>query len=178
MTPIPTGQCAQAQRASVEATYRIAADMFIGFEKLVQLNIRMAKTSLEANQARWLSALSGKGLLAFFKTPTGAQPFGEQVAAYNRQIFDILTGVQKSLAERMGAQCERQAREVQSDVDEKSRSGPFGSEAGNRSVEVNDQRDELLVQRSIQDRVSGRRNDGVGHGGRHGRDPSSTCDVH
>src|SRR6201991_1912229 len=128
MTPVPTGQCAQAQRASVEATYRIAADMFIGFEKLVQLNIRMAKTSLEANQARWLSALSGKGLLAFFEAPAGAQPFGEQVAAYNRQIFDILTGVQKSLAERMGAQYERQAREVQADVDEKARSGTFGSE--------------------------------------------------
>jgi phasin family protein len=128
MTSLPTGQYVQAQRASVEATWRIAADMFTSFEKLVQLNMRMAKTSLEANQARWLSALSGKGPLAFFEVPTGTQPIGEQVAAYNRQVYDVLTVVHKSLVERMGAQYERQAREVQADVDEKARSGPFGSE--------------------------------------------------
>jgi hypothetical protein len=91
--------------------------------------MQTAKTSLEISQTRWLNALTGRGPIAFLEVPAGAQPLAGRVAAYNRRLFQILTGAQASLAEGAGVQYERQARNVQTGIAEAAKSGPVGSEA-------------------------------------------------
>jgi phasin family protein len=129
MSNYSTEQYVQAQQANVDGLYRFASGCFGSFEKLVQLNMQTAKTSLAVSQARWLNALSGKGPLAFFEVPAGAQPLAERVAAYQRQCFEILMSAHAALAEQAGAQYERQAHKVQTGIDEAAKSGPAGSEA-------------------------------------------------
>lgn len=78
----------------------------------------------------------------------------------------------------MGAQYEQQAREAQADVDVKSRSGPFGSEAAIEALRSMISATNSWYSTLFRDHVSGRRDGGVGRGGRHGRDPSSVCNGH
>ncbi|CAB3764851.1 TIGR01841 family phasin [Paraburkholderia humisilvae] len=129
MTSLFPEQFADAQKANVDATYRFATEVFGTFEKLVKLNLQTMKTSLDVQAARWQSALSGNGAQALFDAPQGAQTLAERVAAYNRQVFDILMNAQAELAQLAGAQYERQARKVQTGVDQAAKSGPVGSEA-------------------------------------------------
>ncbi|WP_459708268.1 TIGR01841 family phasin [Paraburkholderia sp. 2C] len=129
MTYISPEQFANAQKANVDAMYRLAFEAFNSFEKLVTLNMQTIKTSFDVNAARWQSALSGKGAQAFFETPEGMQPFVERAAAYNRQVFDILMNTHTALAEQAGAQYERQTLKMQSGIDEAAKSAPVGSEA-------------------------------------------------
>jgi hypothetical protein len=68
----------------------------------MQLNMQMAKASLELSQARWLNALSGKGRWRSSRWPSGAQPFAERVAAYNRQLLEILTSERSRVAGATG----------------------------------------------------------------------------
>jgi phasin family protein len=129
MTYVSPEQLANAQKANVDATYRFAFEALSSFEKLVTLNMKTMKTSLDVNAARWQSALSGKGAQAFFETPEGVPPLIERIAAYNRQVFDILMNTQAALTEQAGAQYERETRKVQSGFDEAAKSAPVGSEA-------------------------------------------------
>ena len=122
-------QFADAQKANVDAMYRFATETFGIFEQLLKLNLQTMKTSLDVQAARWQHALSGNGAQAFFDTPQGTQPLTERVAAYNRQVFEILMNAQAVLAQQAGAQYERQARKVQTGIDEAAKSGPVGSEA-------------------------------------------------
>ncbi len=78
---------------------------------------------------RWLHALSGNGPQAFFEVASGSPSYVERVAAYNRQVFDIVMGVQAALAQQAGAQYERQARKMRSGIDEAGKNAPAGSEA-------------------------------------------------
>jgi phasin family protein len=129
MTYLSPEQFTDAQKANVDATYRFANEAFSSFEKLVSLNLKTARTSLDVQAARWRSALSGNGMQAFFEVPPGAQPLAERIAAYNRQVFEILTNAQAALAEQAGAEYQREARKVQTGIDEAAKSGPVGSEA-------------------------------------------------
>jgi phasin family protein len=122
-------QLADAQKANVDAMYRCATEAFNGFEKLVKLNLQTMKTSLDVHAARWQAALSGQGAQAFFEVPQGVPPLAERIAAYHRQVFDIMMSAQAALAEQAGAQYERQARKVQTGINEAAKSAPVGSEA-------------------------------------------------
>src|ERR1700744_3019988 len=113
MTYISPEQFANAQKANVDAMYRFAFEAFNSFEKLVTLNMQTMKASLDVNAARWQSALSGKGAQAFFEAPEGVPPLVERIAAYHRQVFDILMNTQAALTEQAGAQYERQSRKMQ-----------------------------------------------------------------
>jgi phasin family protein len=129
MSNFSTEHYLQAQQANVDALYCMAGGCLSSYEKLVQLNLKTAKTSLAVAQARWLNALSGKGPLAFFEVPSGAQPLSGRVVAYQQQVFEILMNAHAALLEQAGAQYEQQAHKVQGGIDEAAKSGPAGSEA-------------------------------------------------
>ncbi|MFC0401566.1 TIGR01841 family phasin [Paraburkholderia rhizosphaerae] len=122
-------QFADAQKANVDAMYRFATETFNIFEQLLRLNLQTMKTSLDVQAARWQNALSGNGAQAFLEAPRGTQTLAERATAYNRQVFEILMNAQAALAQQAGAQYERQARKVQTGIDEAAKSGPVGSEA-------------------------------------------------
>lgn len=124
-----TEQFAAAQKANLETFFGLSAKAFEGVEKLVALNLQVARTTLaevsEATQTA-LVTKDAQGLLAL--QGTLLQPAAEKAAAYGRHVADIFAGTQAEVTRVAEATVAEGQKRMLSLVDSAVQNAPAGSE--------------------------------------------------
>jgi phasin family protein len=123
-------QITAVQKANLDALFGLTNKAFEGFEKLVQLNVSVVKSTLAEIQDHEQKALSVKDpqeLLALQASLT--QPFAGKVLSYGRRVYELASSTQTEFAKVAQARCEARSRRVQTLIDDIAKNAPTGSEA-------------------------------------------------
>ncbi|WP_050462696.1 phasin family protein [Herbaspirillum autotrophicum] len=128
-----TEQFSAASKANFEAQLALinqfASKTFEGVEKLVELNLKAVKSSLEEGQDTAHKLFAAKDPQEFLSLTTAqAQPGVEKSIAYSRHFAGIVTGTQAELTKTAEAQLAEVNRKVISLIDEAAKNAPAGSE--------------------------------------------------
>ncbi|MEO8600074.1 MAG: phasin family protein [Burkholderiaceae bacterium] len=116
----------ESQIAAFSALSNIAVQ---GTEKLIELNVAVAKASAADSAAATKDLLAVKDPQAFFALATAlAKPNSEKVAAYNRHLTDIVSSTKDELTKVVEAQVADTQKKVSALVDSISKNAPAGSE--------------------------------------------------
>ena len=126
-------QLSTATKTSIEAQFAVFSTLtgkaFEGVEKLIELNLTAAKSSMEEVSTTAKQLLSAKDAQEFFSLSAAqAQPSAEKAAAYGRQLAAIAAGTQAEFTKAAEAQIADTNKKVISLVDEVSKNAPAGSE--------------------------------------------------
>jgi phasin family protein len=126
-------QFSVASKANFEAQLALLAALtsktFEGVEKIVDLNLNVAKASLEESSAAAKQFLSAKDAQEWLSLATAqAQPNAEKALAYGRHLATIASGVQAEFSKAAEAQIAETSRKVLELVEEVTKNAPAGSE--------------------------------------------------
>ncbi|GGW99731.1 hypothetical protein GCM10007242_00580 [Pigmentiphaga litoralis] len=119
-----------SQKALFDAFLVANNTAFAGFEKLVDLHVKVAKATLDEMSIKAQEAFElkdGQEAMAF--TASLAQPNAEKALAYSKHVYDIMAGVQSEFAKLSEAQVAAQQQQMIDVVDQMSKSAPAGSES-------------------------------------------------
>ena len=122
-------QVVAAQKANIETLFGLTNKAFEGVEKLVELNLQVAKAALGEVADTTRAALSVKDaqeLLAL--QATMLQPAAEKAASYSRHLYDIAAATQAEVAKVAEAQFAEAQKNFASTVDSAMKNAPAGSE--------------------------------------------------
>lgn len=126
-------QFSNATRTQIEAQLAILSALtnkaFESVEKVVDLNLNVAKASLEESTANVQQLLAAKDAQEFFSLSAAqAQPNAEKAIAYSRHLQTIASSAQAEFAKAAEAHIAETNRKVIALVEEVSKSAPAGSE--------------------------------------------------
>ncbi|RJG02792.1 TIGR01841 family phasin [Noviherbaspirillum sedimenti] len=126
-------QFSAATKANVEAQLALISALttkaFEGVEKLIDLNLTVAKTSLEESNAAAKQLMAAKDPQEFFSLAAAqAQPTAEKAASYARHVANIASSTQAEITKTAEAQIAETSRKVASLVDDVAKNAPAGSE--------------------------------------------------
>ncbi len=122
-------QFAAAQKANIETLFGLTTKAFEGVEKLIALNLQVARTSLAEATETAQAALSVKDAQALLALQAGLlQPSAEKAVAYSRHLADIVAGTQAELSRVAEATVAQGQKSVLSAVDSAVKNAPAGSE--------------------------------------------------
>ncbi|MDW3687965.1 phasin family protein [Cupriavidus sp. CV2] len=128
MSPLPPEQIAAAQKANLAILFGLTNKAFEGFEKLLDLNLQVMKSTLAETQEHAQQALSVKDQQELVALQASLmQPVGEKVLSYSRHLYDIASATQAEFAKVAEAQYEAHNRRMQELVDNLANSAPAGS---------------------------------------------------
>ena len=83
-------QIIAAQKSNLDTLFGMTAKAFEGVEKLVELNLQVAKTAMGEAAESTQAALSAKDAQELLALQTSLlQPAAEKAAAYSRHLYDI-----------------------------------------------------------------------------------------
>ena len=127
-------QFSNATKASLDSQFALFSALtsktFEGVEKLVELNISTARSTLEDSSAAARQLLGAKDPQEFFSlTAAQAQPNAEKALSYSRQLASIATGTGAEFSKAAESQIVEANRKVIALVDEVSKNAPAGSES-------------------------------------------------
>ncbi len=129
MTAIPQ-QVLDRQKSALNTLVATQATLFAGFEKLVDLNLKVVKATLDevAQTSQQAIAVKDPQEAAAFATAL-VQPGAEKALAYGKHVYDIVAGVQGELAKLAEAQIAEGQQQVADAVEQFSKNAPTGSES-------------------------------------------------
>ena len=130
MSTLIPQQLVNAQSTSAQQMFSFATSAFEGIEKMLALNLQVAKVTLAENQAIMTKALSAKPEELFALSTSLMQPAAEKVASYSRHVHEILSATQGQLTSATQAQLQQYQRAAQELVANLAKQAPLGSEAG------------------------------------------------
>ncbi len=122
-------QFVAAHKANVETLFGLTNKAFEGVEKLVELNLQVAKAALGEvadNTRAVLSVKDAQELLAL--QATMLQPAAEKAASYSRHLYDIAAATQAEVAKVAETQMADAQKNFASTVDSALKNAPAGSE--------------------------------------------------
>jgi phasin family protein len=123
-------QLVSAQRGNVTTLFALTNQAFHGFQKVIELNLQVVKSTLVEGEASWQEALSGKAPEALLTSQVNAtQLVSEKVLSYSRHLYEIASGTQVEFLKVAQAQYEQHNRSAQTLVDGFAKNAPAGSEA-------------------------------------------------
>jgi phasin family protein len=129
MSFLTAEQVIAANKANVETLFGLTNKAFEGVEKLVELNLQVAKTALGEVADTTRAALSVKDAQELFALQAGLlQPAAEKAAAYSRHLYDIVSATNAEVgkvAEDTAADAQRKFITV---VDTAVKNAPAGTE--------------------------------------------------
>ena len=124
-----TEQFAAAQKAQLDTLFGLTHKAFEGVEKLVELNLQVAKTTLSEAAETAQTALSVKDAQEFMSLQASLlQPAAEKAAAYSRHLYDIMAGTTAEVTKAAEAQMAEGQKKVLALVDSAVKNAPAGSE--------------------------------------------------
>ena len=122
-------QYVAAQKANMQTLFGLTGKAFEGVEKLVELNLQVAKAALvEASDAATaaMSVKDAQELLAL--QASLLQPAAEKAAAYGRHVYDITTATNAEVTKAAEAQLADAQKKFMGLVDTAVKNAPAGSE--------------------------------------------------
>lgn len=128
MSAIPQ-QILARQKAAVDTLVAAQTAVFEGFEKLVDLNLKVVKATLDevAQKSKQATELKDTEEVSSFVSAT-VQPGADKAVAYGKHVYDIVTGVQAQLAQLAEAQIAEGREQVAAAVEQFTKNAPAGSE--------------------------------------------------
>lgn len=129
MNPLTAEQVVAAHKANIEVLFGLTEKAYAGIEKLVELNMQVARTALAeaAEHAHaTLSVKDAQELLALQQALL--QPAAEKAAAYNRHLYEIASSTQGEFARVAQSQFADAQQTLLSMVDGALRNAPAGTE--------------------------------------------------
>lgn len=129
MSAIPQ-QVLASQKAAVDAVVAAQAAVFDGFEKFVDLNLKVVKATLDevAQKSRQAVELKDAQEATAFATAI-VQPGADKALAYGKHVYDIVNGVQAELIKLAEAQIAEGRQQVNEAVEQLAKNAPAGSES-------------------------------------------------
>lgn len=126
-------QFSNVAKANIESQLAIFTTLtskaFESMEKVVDLNLNVAKASLEDTSIAAKQLLSAKDPQEFFSlTAAQAQPTAAKAIAYGRHLAGIATSAQAELTRAAEEQIAETGRKVSALVEDVSKNAPAGSE--------------------------------------------------
>jgi len=122
-------QLVNTQQSNIDTLFGLGTTAFEGVEKLVELNLQVAKSALADAAANTKAALSVKDAQELLALQSSLlQPAAEKAAAYSRHVYEIAasTGAEVSrVAEAKSAEAQAKFMSI---VDAVVKNAPAGSE--------------------------------------------------
>ncbi len=126
MTP---EQVMAAHKANVEILFGLTNKAFEGVEKLVELNMQVAKTALAESADTTKAVLSVKDAQELLALQAGLlQPSAEKAAAYNRHVYDIVAATNAEVSKVAEEQMADAQKKFMAMVDTMVKNAPAGTE--------------------------------------------------
>ncbi|WP_396434568.1 phasin family protein [Limnohabitans sp.] len=126
MTP---EQIVASHKANVETLFGLTAKAFEGVEKMVELNMSVAKTALDESANNTQAALSVKDAQELLAMQANLfQPLAEKTAAYSRHLYDIAAGTNGEFTKALESQAALAQKQFANLVDSAAQNAPAGSE--------------------------------------------------
>jgi phasin family protein len=122
-------QVLAAQKANLETLFDLTNKAFEGVEKLVELNLQVAKASMGEVAETTKAALSVKDAQELLTLQAGLlQPAAEKAAAYSRHLYDIAAATGAEVSKVAESQVADLQKSFAGLVDSAVKNAPAGSE--------------------------------------------------
>jgi phasin family protein len=122
-------QLLAAHKSNVETLFGLTNKAFEGVEKLVELNLQVAKSTLAEAAETTKAALSVKDAQELLALQASLlQPSAEKAAAYSRHLYDIAAGTNAEVTKVAEAQMADAQKKVLAVVDTAVKNAPAGTE--------------------------------------------------
>jgi phasin family protein len=129
MTPFTAEQVMAAHKANVEILFGLTNKAFEGVEKLVELNLQVAKTSLGEVAETTKTAMSVKDAQELLALQASLlQPSAEKAAAYSRHVYEIVSGTNAEVTKVAEEQVADAQKKLLAVVDTAVKNAPAGTE--------------------------------------------------
>lgn len=129
MSYLTPEQVAAAQKANVETLLDLTNKAFASVEKLVELNLQVAKSSLSEAAETAKAALSVKDAQELLSLQASLlQPSAEKAAAYSRQIYDIAAAANAEVVKAAEASLADTQKKILAGIDSAVKNAPAGTE--------------------------------------------------
>ncbi|WP_158608190.1 phasin family protein [Paraburkholderia sp. BL17N1] len=115
------------QTAAITQLFAFSSNAFDGIEKLTALNLQVIKATLAENQALMAKALSSRPEELVALSASLAKPTAEKIAAYNRHVYEIMSGVQTALSATAPSQHQRYQRDAQEFAENIAKNASLGT---------------------------------------------------
>jgi phasin family protein len=126
MTP---EQVMAAHKANVETLFGLTNKAFEGVEKLVELNMQVAKAALAESADTTKAVLSVKDAQELLALQAGMlQPSAEKAAAYSRHVYDIVAATNAEVTKIAEEQMADAQKKFMAIVDTMVKNAPAGTE--------------------------------------------------
>ena len=128
-TTFTNEQFLAAQKASLETLFGLTTKAFEGVEKLVELNLQVAKAAMTEASQTIQAALSVKDAQELLALQAGLlQPAAEKAAAYSRHVYEIAASTGAEVNRVAEAQAAEAQAKFMSVVDTAVKNAPAGTE--------------------------------------------------
>lgn len=122
-------QIVAANKANIETLFGLTNKAFEGVEKLVELNLQVAKAALSEASDNTSAVLSVKDAQELLALQTALlQPSAEKAASYSRHVYDIAAATGAEVAKVAEAQIADAQKKLAAVVDAAAKNAPAGSE--------------------------------------------------
>lgn len=116
-------------KANVESLFDLTQKAFEGVEKLVELNLQVAKATMGETADTVRAALSAKDAQELMSLQASLlQPAAEKAAAYSRHLYDIATATSASISKQVEEQMGEAQKALMANVETAVKNAPAGSE--------------------------------------------------
>jgi len=124
-----TDQLLANHKANVESLFDLTQKAFEGVEKLVELNLQVAKATMGETADTVRAALSAKDAQELMSLQASLlQPAAEKAAAYSRHLYDIATATTASISKQVEEQMGEAQKALMANVETAVKNAPAGSE--------------------------------------------------
>jgi phasin family protein len=122
-------QIITAQKANVETLFGLTHKAFEGVEKLVELNVQVAKAALGEAAETAKAALSVKDAQELLALQAGLlQPAAEKAAAYSRHVYDIAAATNAEVTKVAEEEVAKAQKSFAGFIDSAVKNAPAGTE--------------------------------------------------
>ena len=123
-------QLAAAQKANLETLTGITNQALLSIEKLVELNMHIAKASLSDSMNNVKKALEIKDVQQLLAHQAEAvQPMAEKMMAYSRHLYELANDTQAGFSKVSEKEMQASQKKMNAMVEDWSKNAPAGSEA-------------------------------------------------
>ncbi len=122
-------QITVANKSNFETIFGLTSKAFEGVEKLVELNLQVAKAAMSETAENTKAVLAVKDAQELLALQASLlQPSAEKIAAYSRHVYDIAAATGAEMTKAAEAQLAELQQKFMSAVDTAVKNAPAGSE--------------------------------------------------
>lgn len=130
MTYLTQEQLVAANKANFETLFGLTSKAFEGVEKLVELNMQVAKTALADSAENTKAVFAIKDVQELLSLQVSLlQPAAEKATTYSRQLYEIVANIGAEFSKAAEAQLGELQKSLISAVDSASKNAPAGTES-------------------------------------------------